>query len=65
MENKCKMFNRERYMEEYDAHIELNSTLTRNIIAPNGKYIYSSWTDNENYDITFCLPAVTVTSGDC
>ena len=27
MEEKCKMFNRDRYMEEYDVHIELNFTL--------------------------------------
>ena len=27
MEEKCKMFNRDRYIEEYDVHIELNFTL--------------------------------------
>ena len=62
MEEKCKMFNRDRYMEEYDVHIELNSTLTYlDIIAPHGSYIYSSWI-NKNYDNNFCLPSVNDTS---
>ena len=59
MEEKCKMFNRDRYMEEYDAHIELNSTLRdRDIIVPHGSYIYSSWINKNNYDNIFCLPSV-------
>ena len=43
MEEKCKIFNRDRYMEEYDAHIELNSTLRGyDIPALDDSYIYSS-----------------------
>ena len=50
MEEKCKIFNRDRYMEEYDAHIELNSTLRGyDIPALDDSYIYSSWI-NKNYD---------------
>ena len=42
-------------MGEYDVHIELNSTLReRDITAPHGSYIYSSW----NYDNIFCLSSV-------
>ena len=66
MEEKCEMFNRERYMEEYDAHIELNSNLTeRDIIAPHGSYIYSSWISNRNYDNNFCLPSIYISSRYC
>ena len=60
MEEKCKTFNRDRYMEEYDAHIELNSTLRgHDITDPHGSYIYSSWI-NKNYDNNYCLPSVHV-----
>ena len=41
MEEKCKMFNRDRYMEEYDVHIELNFTLSRDddITALDDSYV--------------------------
>ena len=66
MEEKCKMFNRDRYMEEYDVHIELNSTLRdRDITDPHGSYIYSSWINKNNYDNIFCLPSVNDTSRYC
>ena len=60
------MFNRDRYMKEYDAHIELNSTLTvHNITAPTGSYIYSSWINKNKYDKIICLPSVHDTSRYC
>ena len=60
------MFNRVRYMEEYDVHIELNSILRdQDITAPTGSYIYSSWINNSNYDNIFCLPSVHNTSRYC
>ena len=62
----CKMFNRDRYMEEYDIHIELNSTLSaHDITNPHGSYIYSSWVNNSNYDNIFCLPSVHNTPRYC
>ena len=66
MEEKCKMFNRDRYMEEYDVHIELNSTLRdRDITTLHSSYIFSSWINKNNYDNNFCLPSVHVTSRYC
>ena len=65
MEEECKMFNRDRYMEEYDVHIELNSTLIdRDITDPRDSYIYPSWI-NKNYNNIFCLPSVHNTSRYC
>ena len=65
MEEKCKMFNRDRYMQEYDVVIELNSTLNNSdITGPTGSYIYSSWI-NKNYTNNFCLPPVHNTSRYC
>ena len=66
MEEKCKMFNRDRYMEEYDVSIELNSTLRdRDITAPYSSYIYSSWISKNYYNNNFCLPSVHDTSHYC
>ena len=66
MEEKCKMFNRDRYMKEYNVSIELNSTLKdRDITAPSANYIYSSWINKNNYDNNFCLPSVHDTSHYC
>ena len=65
MEENCKMFNRERYMGEYNATVELNSNLTaRNILGVND-YIYHSWDDSKNYNNHFCLPSTSKTSNDC
>ena len=66
MEEKCKMFNRDRYMKEYNVSIELNSTLkNRDITAPYSSYIYSSWINKNNYDNNFCLPSLNDTLRYC
>ena len=66
MEENCKMFNRERYMGEYNATVELNSNLTaQNITGENARYIYCSWINNMNYNDIFCLPSTNTTSLEC
>ena len=66
MEENCKMFNRDRYMKEYNVSIELNSTLKdKDITDPHSSYIYSSWTNKNNYNNIFCLPSVDDTSRYC
>ena len=66
MEENCKIFNGERYMEEYNATVKLNSNLIdQNITAPNGSYIYSSWINNMNYNDMFCLPSTKKISLNC
>ena len=65
MEENCKMFNRERYMGEYNATVELNSTLDKNITGENASYIYYSLIDNMNYNNSFCLPSTNTKSFEC